>query len=61
VVIMTMQRLKKRTGQLVLRVEPELRAELEAAAEEERRPMANLIRNILADWVDGRPSVGRNP
>ena len=54
---------QQKTSKIALRVEPELRDRLEAAAELDRRPMANLIRNVLADWVDrqvqGEQPVGR--
>ena len=55
---MTAQRTTKipLSDQVVLRVNPQLRAAIEAAADEDRRPMANLIRNILSDWIDGRSS-----
>ncbi len=35
---------------------PELRAAIEAAAEQERRPVSNLIRNVLADWLAAHSS-----
>ena len=43
---------KQKTSKIALRVEPELRAAIEEAAEADRRPMANLIRAVLADWID---------
>jgi predicted HicB family RNase H-like nuclease len=51
---------KKRNEALALRVEPELRAAIETAADQERRPMSSLIRNILADWVHARPSSNQS-
>jgi hypothetical protein len=49
---------QQKTSKIALRVEPELRDRLEAAAELDRRPVANLIRNVLADWVDSRSREG---
>ena len=43
---------QQKTSKIALRLEPELRDRLEALAELDRRPMANLIRNVLADWCD---------
>jgi uncharacterized protein (DUF1778 family) len=43
---------QQKTSKIALRVEPELRDRLEAAAELDRRPMANLIRAVLADWIE---------
>jgi hypothetical protein len=40
--------------QVVLRLDPGLRAELAKWADEDRRPMASLIRIVLEDWVEGR-------
>jgi hypothetical protein len=37
-----------------VRVEPELREAIKTAAEEDRRPMASLVRIILEDWVSTR-------
>ena len=49
---------QQKTSKIALRVEPEFRDRLEAAAELDRRPVANLIRNVLADWVDSRSREG---
>jgi hypothetical protein len=43
---------QQKTSKIALRDEPELRDRLEAAAELDRRPMANLIRAVLADWIE---------
>jgi predicted transcriptional regulator len=43
---------QQKTSKIALRVEPELRDRLEAAAELDRRPTANLIRAVLADWIE---------
>jgi hypothetical protein len=51
---------QSRSTTIPVRVEPELRVAIEAAAEQDRRPMANLIRNILADWVNSRSSHGEH-
>jgi hypothetical protein len=45
-------------GNLTLRIDDALRAELEAAAERDRRPVGNLIRCVLSDWVERRAVVG---
>jgi hypothetical protein len=37
------------SDQIVVRVEPKLRDSIAARADRERRPISNLIRNILAD------------
>jgi hypothetical protein len=42
-----------------LRVDRELRERIELAAAADRRPVSNLIRNILSDWIDGRQSTER--
>jgi hypothetical protein len=48
---------KTRREQIVVRVEPDLREAIAAAAERDRRPVANLVRNILSDWLDSRPTL----
>jgi hypothetical protein len=42
------------TKQLSVRVDPELLDDLERAAAEDRRPVGNLVRCILADWQAAR-------
>jgi hypothetical protein len=44
-----MTKLKTRT--LALRIEDDLRAELEHEAERRGRPVSNLARAVLRDWV----------
>jgi predicted transcriptional regulator len=44
----------KRSAQLVVKVEPALSEQLEAAANQDRRPKSSLIRNILADAMAAR-------
>jgi hypothetical protein len=44
----------KLSDQLVVPLEPELRREIEAAADQDRRPLGNLVRCILADWAETR-------
>jgi hypothetical protein len=51
-----MKAAKKQTEILSLRLEPELRASIEAAADADRRPTTQLIRNILTDWLREHPS-----
>ena len=59
---MTTERIRKtRSEHVTLRLEPELREAIEAAAEADRRPVSNLVRNILSDWVDGRSQAGADP
>jgi hypothetical protein len=41
----------KKLENLTIRLEPEVRVALAREAERDRRPMGNLIRNIVADWV----------
>jgi predicted transcriptional regulator len=40
--------------QVSVRLNTELRTAVERAAEEERRTVSNLVRNVLADWAKGR-------
>jgi predicted HicB family RNase H-like nuclease len=47
-----------KSDQLSLRIDPVIRERLEAAAEQDRRPVSNLVRNVLADWAD-QPHRGR--
>lgn len=47
-----------RTGSFSVRVEPELRAAIEAEAEKERRPMCNLVRKVLAERFMPKASHG---
>lgn len=35
-------------------VEPETRAAIEAAAEQERRPLSNMLRQLIADGLKAR-------
>jgi hypothetical protein len=49
----------KLTSQIVLNVEPTLRQSLEAEAVRDRRPLASMIRKVLADYVDHEE--GRSP
>jgi uncharacterized protein (DUF1778 family) len=46
-----MQRMAKRTDQVNIRLDPETKAELAAAAAEQHRPLSNLIVAILMDWL----------
>jgi hypothetical protein len=47
---------EKLNEEIALRVRPQLREAIESAANQERRPMSNLIRCILEDWVRSRHS-----
>jgi hypothetical protein len=42
-----------KSEQLAVRIEPALRAALEAAARSERRPVSQYVRNLILDAVDG--------
>ena len=42
-----------KSEQLGIRIEPALRAALEAAAASDRRPISAYVRNLIADAVDG--------
>jgi hypothetical protein len=39
---------------LTVRLGGDLRARLEAEADRERRPVSNLVRIVLTDWVEQR-------
>jgi hypothetical protein len=41
-----------------LRLEDELRAAIEAAAEQDRRPVGNFIRCVLSDWLKSQDRPG---
>jgi predicted DNA-binding protein len=40
---------------ITLRLPPAIRERVEAEAMKDRRPLASLIRNVVEDWVEGRP------
>jgi len=42
------------TKQVSIRVDAELREEIERAGAEDRRPVSNLVRNVLSDWATKR-------
>jgi predicted HicB family RNase H-like nuclease len=42
-----------KSEQLAVRIEPALRAALEAAAAEDRRPVSQYVRNLILDAVAG--------
>jgi predicted DNA-binding protein len=44
---------------VVIRMPAELRQQIEAAAEAEARPISNLVRLALADWLKQRASERR--
>jgi hypothetical protein len=53
---------ERQSAQLVIRVQPALRKELESVAAAERRPLGNLVRLALSDWlaqhsVETRPAA----
>jgi hypothetical protein len=47
-----------KTG-ITLRLEPELRAEIERAAEEQHRSLANMVGAVLHDWRARRATESR--
>jgi hypothetical protein len=54
-----MTKLKTRT--LALRIEDDLRAELELEAERQGRPVSNLARAVLRDWVRQQADASAAP
>jgi hypothetical protein len=54
-----MAKLKTRT--LALRIEDDLRAELEQQAERQGRPVSNLARAVLRDWVRRQADTNAAP
>ena len=54
-----MTKLKTRT--LALRLEDDLRAELEQQAERQGRPVSNLARAVLRDWVRRQADASAAP
>jgi predicted transcriptional regulator len=54
-----MAKLKTRT--LALRLEDDLRAELEQQAERQGRPVSNLARAVLRDWVRRQADASAAP
>jgi predicted transcriptional regulator len=45
-----------KTETLKLKIEPELLERLQAAADQDRRTRSNLVRYVLADWLERRSS-----
>jgi len=45
--------------QLSIRVDPGIRLRLVAAAEQDRRPISHLVRNVLSDWLESMRRVER--
>jgi uncharacterized protein (DUF1778 family) len=50
----TKQQTRTPRDKVSARVDPEVRELVERVAEAERRPVSNLVRNILADWAAAR-------
>ena len=46
--------MSKRMENLSVKLEPEVRAEIEAEAERDRRRPSAVARNILEDWYEAR-------
>ena len=49
---------QQKTSKIALRVEPELRDRLEAAAELDRRPVSSMARLLIADALADRERQG---
>jgi hypothetical protein len=49
-----MSYLTRRREQISVRLDDEILTAVERAAEEERRTVSNLVRNVLADWANDR-------
>jgi hypothetical protein len=51
-----MKRARKaqRSEVIAIRIEPELCKRIKLAAEQDHRPVGNLVRNIVRDWLDSR-------
>jgi hypothetical protein len=52
---------KLKTKTLALRIEDDLRAELEHEAERQGRPVSNLARAVLHDWVRQQADASAAP
>lgn len=46
--------MKQHSTPLAIRFEPDLRADLEALAKEEMRPLSNLIKKLLREAVEAK-------
>ncbi|NBC32486.1 MAG: ribbon-helix-helix protein, CopG family [Alphaproteobacteria bacterium] len=44
----------RRTAALSIRIDPELKKELERLAEADRRSVASLVEKVLADFVESK-------
>jgi predicted transcriptional regulator len=53
-IIAVMTKQPELNDSLTLRLGEDLRKRLEEAADQDRRPMSNLIRCALSDWLDDR-------
>jgi predicted HicB family RNase H-like nuclease len=49
----------KEAAKLSLRIEPELRGRIEAAAVADHRSINNWVTTVLARWVDQQQTEGR--
>jgi hypothetical protein len=47
---------RRQQGHLTVWVKDDLREAIEAAAEAERRPVSNLIKCVVEDWLKNRSS-----
>jgi hypothetical protein len=54
----TTEALMSKKEQVSARLDPEVRKVVEQVAEVERRPISNLIRNIVSDWPAARQHDG---
>ncbi len=48
---------RQRRGQISARVDPAVIEVIERVAQAERRPISNVVRNVLADWASERATV----
>ena len=46
--------MSKKTEQLVIRLDPEMRSKIDEEAVKDRRSPSALVRNVVADWLAGR-------
>ena len=58
--VLAVKRGEKKTGLIGVRLEPELMAEVEKAAEEEDRPLAMMARILIREAMASRKKEGEN-
>lgn len=55
----TLLRMTKRTEQVNVRLDPEMKAELTAFADAQHRSLSNLILAVLKDWLAAQREIGK--